>query len=82
MWSSFVVATTALLDYDPGLRQASKDFCVQTLVAEGAVENLVATVLAKLARFDVRQLNVVLAHLLLQGLGKYFALSWRASVAQ
>ena len=41
--------------------QTSKDFCVQTFFAKSAIETFIAAILPRLARFDVRQLDAVVA---------------------
>ena len=53
--------------------QTSKDFCVQTFFAKSAIETFIAAILPRLARFDVRQLDAVAFHLLLQRPCEQFA---------
>ena len=73
MWPSFIVSTAPLFNDYSRFGQTSKDFCIQTFFAKGAIETFIAAILPRLSRFDVRQLDAVAFHLLLQRPCEQFA---------
>ena len=73
MWPSFIVSMAPLFNDYSRFGQTSKDFCVQTFFAKSAIETFIAAILPRLARFDVRQLDAVAFHLLLQRPCEQFA---------
>jgi len=60
VWSVFIIVPTPLLNDDPRLQPMPEPFQIATLVAKLPVEAFVGLVLPRLARVNIRCLDIFL----------------------